>query len=112
VENVQQLHEAPVEVQLYVNTGQLSSRAKRPEIQAGQIQKFVGQRTFQLDQGVWNETSVMAKKDATPIRIEFDSKEYWDLVTKNPELREVLALGTEVRFELGGKVYEIFSKNK
>jgi len=54
----------------------------------------------------------MAKKDATPIRIEFDSKEYWDLVAKNPELREVFALGTEVRFEIGGKVYEIFSKNK
>ena len=113
VENVQQLHEAPAEVQLYVNTGQLSSRyARGAGMQMPQAQKFVGQRTFQLDQGIWNETSVMAKEDGTPIRIEFDSKEYWDLVAKNPELREVFALGTEVRFEIGGKVYEIFSKNK
>jgi Ca-activated chloride channel homolog len=112
-ENVQQLQEAPAEVQLYVNTGKLTSRyANGPGVQTQQVQKFIGQRTFQLDQGIWNETSVMAKKDATPIRIEFDSKEYWDLIAKNPELREVLALGTDLRFELGGRIYEIFSKNK
>jgi Ca-activated chloride channel family protein len=114
VENVQQLHEAPAEVQLFVNTGQLQSRtslAKKTATPSAQTQQFVAGRTFQMDAGFWSETSVMASEAKAAVRIEFDSKEYWDLVSKHPELKDVLALGTQVRFLLGGEIYEIYSKN-
>lgn len=110
--NEQQAQQAPAEMQLFLGTGQLQSvgRSHRGEsaapIQAQQ--KFIGQRTFQLDQGIWNETSLMDKKDQAVTRIEFDSKEYWDLLAKNAELRDVLALGTQVKFQLGTKVYQVF----
>lgn len=110
VENAQQALEAPAEVQLFVNTGQLQSRTKAQQA-IPQAQKFIGQRTFQMDQGFWNETSVMDGARQPDVRIEFDSKEYWDFVSKHPELKDVLSLGTQVRFQLTGKVYEVFSKN-
>ena len=109
-ENVQQLHEAPAEVQLFVNTGRLESRSVQRS-PVPQLQKFVGQRTFQFDQGFWHQTSVMQTNDQPAVRIEFDSKEYWDLVTKHPDLNDVLALGTQIKFRLGEKIYEIYSKN-
>lgn len=111
-ENVQQLHDAPEEVRLYVNTGHLQSRVGRTSAPGTpqNIQQYVGQRTFQNDGGFWNETSVIGSKDQA-VRLEFDSKDYWDFVFKHPELKEVLALGTNVRFRHQGKIYEVFSKN-
>jgi Ca-activated chloride channel family protein len=113
VENAQQLAEAPAEVQLYVNTGRLESRAGKPLASMPQIQaqQYVGQRTFQMENGFWNETSTMGANQQPAVKIEFDSKEYWDLVSKNPELKDVLALGTQVRFLLNNKIYEVYSKN-
>ena len=64
-----------------------------------------------MENGVWNETSVMATNQQPAVKIEFDSKEYWDLVSKNPELKDVLALGTQVRFWFNNKIYEVYSKN-
>jgi Ca-activated chloride channel family protein len=111
-ENMQQVQQAPQEVRLYVNTGQLQSRVARPETESAfqNVQKFVGQRTFQNDGTFWNETSVIGAKEE-PIRLEFDSKDYWDFVLKNPELKEVLALGVNVRFLHSGKIHEIYGKN-
>jgi Ca-activated chloride channel family protein len=111
VENAQQLAEAPAEVQLYVNTGRLESRAGKPASALPQLQQFVGQRTFQMENGFWNETSTMGTNQQPAVKVEFDSKEYWDLVSKNPELKDVLALGTQVRFLLNNKIYEVYSKN-
>lgn len=113
VENVQQVQEAPAEVQLFLNTGQLQSRAAlaKSAPPAAPSQQFAAGRTFQMDEGFWNETSVMASKTEAAVRIEFGSKEYWALVSKHPELKDVLALGTQVRFRLSDKIYEIYSKN-
>lgn len=113
VENAEQLQQAPAEVQMYVNTGKLHSGAsltngRRP---APAQQQFVAGRTFQLEGGFWTETRVMASESKATSRIEFDSKEYWELVAKHPEIKDVLALGTQVRFLLEGKICEIFSAN-
>ncbi|HEX7860165.1 MAG TPA: VIT domain-containing protein [Verrucomicrobiae bacterium] len=112
VENVQQLHDAPAEVNLYVSTGQLQSFGKLSG-SAGvpQAQKFVGQRTFQNNGSFWDETTVLASKSEPAVRLEFGSKEYWDFVTKNTELNEVFAIGTNLRFLFEGKIYEVYSKN-
>jgi hypothetical protein len=89
-----------------VNT--LSTIPARPQAPA---QKLIGQRTFRFEQGIWTETSLLDSKDQAVARVEFDSKEYWDLVTRHPELRDVLALGTQVKFRVGNKIYEIYGKN-
>jgi hypothetical protein len=64
-----------------------------------------------MENGFWNETSTMGANQQPAVKVEFDSKEYWDLVSKNPELKDVLALGTQVRFLLDNKIYEVYSKN-
>jgi Ca-activated chloride channel family protein len=111
-ENIQQVQQAPEEVQLFVNTGRLQARTETVEGRRPfqNAQQFVGQRTFQLDGGFWNETSVIGSKEE-PVRMEFDSKDYWEFLKKNPELKAVLALGTNVRFRHLDKIYEVYSKN-
>ena len=113
VENVQQAQEAPAEVQLYFDTGKLQSRAALANTgqPSGPNQQFAAGRTFQMDDGFWTETSVMASKTEAAVRIEFASDDYWQLVSKHPELKDILALGTQVRFRLADKIYEIYSKN-
>jgi len=51
-------------------------------------------------------------KDTAVIQVVFDSPEYWELVGKLPELKDVFALGTKVKFAHGGRVYEITSSEK
>ena len=74
--------------------------------------QFVGAKTFNLENGVWVDTGTEAVKAESIIKVIFDSKEYWDLLSKSPELREVLALGPKVKFVQGGKVFEIVSSEK
>lgn len=111
-ENVEQLQAAPTEVRLYVNTGQLQSAARSPgrPAQTQSVQKFVGQRTFQMLNEYWTETA-LADSTEQPTRIEFSSEEYWQFVAKHPELKEILSLGTQVRFRHLNKNFEIFTKN-
>ena len=107
--NEQQLQLAPTELNLFAITGKLESRGANEPTQV-QAQKFVGRRTFRFDQGFWTETALEGIKDPKITRVEFDSKEYWDLISKHPELRDVLALGTQVKFQVGDKFYEIYDK--
>jgi len=74
--------------------------------------RFVGARTFQMENGVWTDTAVQSVKDTAVIQVVFDSPEYWELVGKLPELKDVFALGTKVKFAHGGRVYEITSSEK
>lgn len=108
--NEQQLQLAPAEVSRFAVTGQVQSRGGANGPAQVHAQKFVGRRTFRFDQGFWTETTLDGAKDPAMTRVEFDSKEYWDLVSKHPELRDVLALGTQVKFQLGNKFYEIYDK--
>jgi Ca-activated chloride channel homolog len=107
--NEQQLQLAPTELSLFAVTGKVQSRQAGNPAQP-QAQKFVGRRTFRFDRGFWRETALEGVKDPSLTRVEFDSKEYWDLISKHPELRDILALGTQVKFQLGNKFYEIYDK--
>jgi Ca-activated chloride channel family protein len=107
--NEQQVQQAPAEVNLFAQTGELHVGKVVTQSQVQQ-QRFVGGRAFRFDQGFWTETTLDAAKDPAVTRVEFDSKEYWDLVSKHPELRDVLALGTQVKFQFGTRFYEIHDK--
>jgi hypothetical protein len=71
------------------------------------LTKTAAGRTFQLLGGIWTETAVNTLKDAKFEQLRFDSPEYWAFAAAHPELREILALGTTVKFVHGRKAYEI-----
>jgi Ca-activated chloride channel family protein len=76
--------------------------------QYSQQSRFVGGKNFfgQDQQWVDSEAQKMATKER--IRIQFNSKEYFDLAAKRPEALPWLALGRNVLFVLRGDLYEVF----
>src|SRR6266545_4820453 len=70
--------------------------------------QFVGGRSFYQNGNQWIDASVQKLKDAKRVRVQFNSKEYFDLVTKKPEALPWLALGQNVQFAMNGTVYETF----
>ena len=70
--------------------------------------KFIGGRMFYKEGEMWLDSSISKfAPDAKPIQVEFDSKEYYELLKQNPQAREFLSLGTRIKFVLNGKLYEI-----
>jgi len=102
----EQLVLAGREVQLYASTGKLQAGGAGPAPTEVLTRAAAG-RTFRQEGEFWSESGLPAVKDAEVRRIVFDSPEYWKFVNAHPDLREVLALGTRVKFLLDGKVYEI-----
>jgi hypothetical protein len=105
----QQVRLAPEEMRRHAMSGRFSA----PENAGGAVPiRYIGTRTFVWQNGLWLESSLRESRDNAARRIEFDSGEYWDFLSRNPELKEVLALGPDVRFLLDGKICEIYRKNK
>jgi Ca-activated chloride channel family protein len=78
-----------------------------PAGQAIQQSQFVGGRTFYQNGNQWIEGAVQKMAAAQRIRIQFNSAEYFALAAKEPKVLRWLALGSNVQFVLGDKVYEI-----
>ncbi len=71
--------------------------------------RWVNGKTFAQNGNAWNDTTIQAvKKDAKRTRVQFGSKEYFDLLTSKPESSQWLALGNSVTFTLGDEVYEVY----
>jgi Ca-activated chloride channel family protein len=102
----QQVRLAGREALSYAVTGKAQAASATPALNELVTRTAAG-RTFQLVGGVWTETTAFTLKDAKPEQIRFDSPEYWAFVGAHPELREVLALGTNVKFRLAGQLYEV-----
>ncbi|MGH8525062.1 MAG: VWA domain-containing protein, partial [Gammaproteobacteria bacterium] len=64
-------------------------------------QRFVGGRAFTMKTNSWMDTEIQKKQNAKRVRVQFDSPEYFELVTKNPKAQPWLALGRNVQFVLG-----------
>lgn len=67
-------------------------------------QQRIGNRTFEVVEGVWTQRDLRA---GTPVRVEYMGAEWMRLSRHSDELRRVLMLGERVRFEHGGRVYEV-----
>jgi Ca-activated chloride channel family protein len=70
--------------------------------------RFVGGRTFFQNGNQWVDADVQKLKDAKPVRVQFGSPEYFDLLKKHPEAVEWLALGSNVQLVLDGRVYDFY----
>ena len=71
--------------------------------------RWVNGKTFAQNGANWSDTDVQSMKaDAKRNRVQFASKEYFDLLTSKPESAQWLALGRNVQFTLGSELYEVF----
>jgi Ca-activated chloride channel family protein len=71
--------------------------------------RWVNGKAFAQNGANWSDTTVQAvKADAKRNRVQFASKEYFDLLTDKPESAQWLALGNSVTFALNDEVYEIY----
>jgi Ca-activated chloride channel homolog len=87
------------------NHAQLNQGTARME-QNSRSKNVQGRAVYQVGAN-WVDSRVQAVKDAAVKRIEFASAAYFELLKKEPQAAEFLALGKNVRFALRAQVYEI-----
>jgi Ca-activated chloride channel family protein len=85
-----------------------SPQGAKPSDAYAQQTRFVGGRTFFQNGEQWIDTEVQKRSAAKPVRVQFGSVEYFDLLKKYPQTLSWLALGRNVQFTLGEVVYEIY----
>ncbi len=72
-----------------------------------EIQNVQG-RAFYNSGIFWNDSQLQSQSFSNTVRIQFASKEYFELIESDPESAEMLALGRNVRFVMNNQVYEIY----
>src|SRR5204863_9446335 len=70
--------------------------------------RWVNGKAFAQSGTNWTDTSVQAQANAKRNRVQFASKEYFDLLTNKPESAQWLALGKNVQFTLGSELYDVY----
>jgi len=98
----------------YIGRSAAKLRGTAGEVQTklGNVEQqtcLVNGKAFTQNGSVWCDTALQAvKQDAKRNRVQFASKEYFDLLTSKPESAQWLALGRNVQFMLGTELYEVF----
>jgi Ca-activated chloride channel family protein len=70
--------------------------------------RYVGNKTFFFNNGQWVDVEMQKMQNAKPVRIQFGSTEYFDLLKKHPSTVPWLAQGQNVQFVLENTAYEIY----
>ena len=73
-----------------------------------QAARVVNGKSFTQNGNQWNDTALQAAQNAKRNRVQFASKEYFELLNDKPDSAQWLALGNSVTFALGSEVYEIY----
>jgi Ca-activated chloride channel family protein len=76
------------------------------EVPVREVVKYVGDKTFVLQDDVWIDTAYDVDK-MTTTKIGFGSDNYFELLAARPEWGKYLALGTHVIVVLEGTAYEV-----
>jgi Ca-activated chloride channel family protein len=98
----------------YIGRSATKLRGTAGEVQTklGNVEQqtcLVNGKAFTQNGSVWCDTGLQSvKQDAKRNRVQFASKEYFDLLTSKPESAQWLALGRNVQFTLGAELYEVF----
>ncbi len=74
---------------------------------AAQTKNVHGRAVYQTGSN-WVDSQVQAVKNAKVRRIQFASAEYFDLLHSEPQAAAFMALGRNVQFAVGERVYEVF----
>ncbi|MEJ2055850.1 MAG: VWA domain-containing protein, partial [Calditrichaceae bacterium] len=67
--------------------------------------KRAANKTFYLKNGVWTEHSIDANNDA--VKIKFLSQDYFDLLQKDNQIKDILAIGEKILFKWENEIYKI-----
>ncbi len=78
---------------------------------AGPILKYVDDKTFLFRDGIWIDSLFDPGKMA-PVPIGFGSEAYFELISLQPALGKVLAMGERIIFVVDGKAYEIVGQDQ
>lgn len=81
---------------------------ERAAQQYAQQSRFVGGKTFFQNQTNWVDADAQKFENAKKVRVQFASKEYFDLQRTHPKAQTWLALGNNVQFVMDGTIYEIY----
>jgi Ca-activated chloride channel homolog len=73
----------------------------------GQVKNIQGRAVYNAG-GYWTDSKIQLKKRDKTVRIQFASKEYFDLLQKKPDTAQFYSLGKNLRFVMDETVYEIF----
>jgi len=85
-----------------------SMDAREQLIKYSQQSQFVNGRNFFQNGNQWMDSEVQNNQSAKHIRLQFNSKDYFDFLAKNTQALPWLALGQNVQFVLDGVVYEVY----
>jgi Ca-activated chloride channel homolog len=77
-----------------------------------QQNRYVAGKNFFANNNQWIDSTVQKMQNAKRVRIQFNSKEYFDFAAKNPKALPWLALGQNVQFSLADAIYEIYDKSE
>ncbi len=70
--------------------------------------QFAAGKNFFQNGSQWVDTAVQKMAKATPVRIQFGSPQYFELLSKSPPVASWLALGQNVQFVWNNTLYEIY----
>jgi len=74
--------------------------------EAGQS-RYVGGRTFYQNGNQWIDALVQKSQKLARVELKFGSDAYFELMAKNPEIKPWLALGQNVQFVHGNRLYVV-----
>lgn len=81
--------------------------AENDEILRTGLVKKIGAKTFYFENGVWIDSEFKEEAKLAEIKISFAGSEYFDLVSEEPELARLLAIGKKITVVWKNKVYRI-----
>jgi hypothetical protein len=81
---------------------------KKESDRYAQQSRFVGGRTFYLNNDQWVDSEIQKHPKAKRVRVQFASPEYFELMKKNPGALTWLSVGRNMHFLLGETIYEIY----
>jgi Ca-activated chloride channel family protein len=91
-----------------VVTSPQAAPAAGPAAAVAQQARFISGRTFYQNGNQWIDSEVQKQANAKKVRVQFNSKEYFDLLAQSPKVQAWLALGQNVQFVFGETVYEVY----
>jgi len=94
--------------QAKTRTASPAEQAREKLVQYSQQSQFVNGRNFFQNGKQWLDSEVQNNQEAKHIRLQFNSKDYFDFLAKNQQALPWLALGQNVEFLLDGTVYEVY----
>jgi len=72
-----------------------------------QVKNILGRAVYQQDD-FWIDSELQNQSNVKKVRLQFNSDEYFNLINKEPETAQFLALGQNVRFYHNNVYYEVY----